>query len=463
MFTYKSLGEEEYQNAFINKEFDLAYQPIMNFETDSFETFEAFIRWHNPVLGTMPPSMFMGNIEKFDLQEQMTQYIFDIAVEQILKNSRSGYGETGVSINLSLKEFYNPNTITQLHKAASRLPFPEFLGIEVTSKVLTVYEAQNAHTADPEYHPDDVPSEKETKYLDNVRKTVDQYNEIGVTLALDTTDYAIGGLIRADMLGFHAIKISANALQKALLKDSGLLEEYVQASKDFRISMITVGIENQSLFKIAYNHGLTYAQGLFLCPPLCLSDPKEFNNHLNKYFNTKKELLEMQNSTKSLHRIHNKMVSSENSHIDDVEEEVEQTQKINEKQENMSNNLLNQNTSLSRRFASKMPDNMQEQNMSGIIDKPDIDSITYDDVSPVLSSKKKISTDLSLDDVLSELEVDHSYLEKLEEKQSKPSQERKESEPLSSIKNSIASSALTSNRNPNMNRGFSFGRRKQQL
>lgn len=301
MLIYKTLGEQDLHQAFDKREFSLAYQPIMNLKSDGFETFEAFIRWHHPTLGTLPPSIFINNLEKLNLHERMTDYIFNAAVTQIMNNFKYGYGETGVNINLTAQEFYNPNTLIQLEKAIKKLPHPEFLALEISPKILTSYIEQDIKN--PHYHPDAAPSDMEMKFLETIRIISNQYRNLGVTLALDTTNYVIGSLIRADILGFHVIKINAKSLQRALFTDINMLNQYVQASEDFQIPLVAVGIETENLFKLVHDNNISYAQGLLLCPPLCLDEPKKFQAYLSTYFNTKKNIIQMEETAQTLKTI----------------------------------------------------------------------------------------------------------------------------------------------------------------
>ncbi len=298
MLIYTTIDTEDFKRAFENKEFSLAYQPIMNLKSDSFETFEAFIRWNHPTLGTLPPSTFIKELEKANLQERMTEYVLDAAIEQILNNLKSGYGETGININLTVQEFYNPNTLIYLETAIKNLPHPEFLGLEISPQILTDYLKQE--TQDSEYHSDSVPSEIEKEFLQSISIISSQYQKFGVTLALDTTDNIIGSLIRADMLGFHAIKVNAKSLQRDFLSDVNNLNQYIQASEDFCIPLIVVGVETESFFKLIYKQHIAYAQGLFFCPPLCLDNPKKFQKHLDTYFNAKNNVSNLEESVQTL-------------------------------------------------------------------------------------------------------------------------------------------------------------------
>lgn len=338
MLTYNTIDEKDLYDALHYKEFALAFQPIMNLETDNFETFESFIRWHHPTLGTLPPSFFMQNLEKYNLNEAMTSYIFECAVEQIMNNSQSGYGETGVNVNLTPQEFYNPQTIIQLAKAIERLPNPEFFGVEISPKVLTAYAEQ--YPNDTDYHPDNPPSDMELNFLDEVKSISEQYVKLGVTIALDTTDYVIGSLIRSDILGFHAVKISTQSLQQVLLKDNTQMKHYVQAAKDFQIPIIAVGIEDEKLFKVACENGLSYAQGMFFCPPLCLNEPKKFNSYLESYFSVKSEVLPKNDLAYDLKKESSELQVSQKDMVQ-INQSIDSLKQISSELQATQNEILN--------------------------------------------------------------------------------------------------------------------------
>ena len=107
---YYAVDEREIQYALKDKQFMLSLQPIINISDETFETLEVFIRWKHPLLGVLPPSLFMPRIKSDNLQHQMTDYIIReaIAIYQVSKQS----GRTiGVNININMQELENDATL----------------------------------------------------------------------------------------------------------------------------------------------------------------------------------------------------------------------------------------------------------------------------------------------------------------------------------------------------------------
>jgi EAL domain-containing protein (putative c-di-GMP-specific phosphodiesterase class I) len=339
-----TITENDLQNALANDQFFLAFQPIMNLKSNNFETFEAFVRWNHPVYGELLPASFIQKIQECNLAEQLTKRIIDCAITQILNNYNSGYGETGVNINLTVQEFLNPNTLKQVSEAIEKIPNPVFLGLEISSKILSAYSESNPE--DTEYHPDCVPTESEKEFLLNIKTICDKYIALGVTLALDTTDNIIGSLIRSDILGLHAIKLSTKSLQNSILSKDNTLAKYTQASKDFCIPIIAMGIEEAELFQNIYTNNIIYAQGTFFCPPLVLNDPSRFQNHLETYLTAKNSLIDVQHARDSLKELVSSL-SEEQQNIKEIfpdtvssQSDKNQTENRSDTQEALDNSSL---------------------------------------------------------------------------------------------------------------------------
>jgi|GEM_PF-6021389 len=330
MLAYKKIQKQEIENAIDNKEFSLFYQPIMNFKTDSFETFEAFVRWHHPTLGTLPPSIFINQIEKHGLQEKLTHYIMNAAIEKIIDNNNYGLGEIGVNINLSAGEFLNPNTLIQLKELITKLPYPEFLGLEISPKILQDYNNQESDSI--VHSVNGIPTGEELVHLNKLKEISQRYNDLGITLALDTTDEVMSSLIRADMLGLHVIKISSNALQRTLMSSDETLSNLIKASNECQIPLIAVGIDNETLFYNIYKHDFTYVQGFFACPPISLNIDKELHDHLNNYINKKNQVVK------------HKELGTVKQEMKNIKEEVTLEQKNINDYNNSESSILTENT-----------------------------------------------------------------------------------------------------------------------
>ena len=269
---YYTLDSKEMQKALDEKQFTLSLQPIINVERESFETLEVFIRWKHPILGMLPPSLFMGRMAKENMQSQMTDYIIKEATK-ICMTSRVAGKIMGVNININFNELTNPETLASLEKATAYMDDPENVCFELSPTILTKF---SETISSDNYYPDMFPSEEEMEYLMSLKKILEGYSKLGITLALDTYDHILGAIDRAKILGLHALKISPKLIAMATTEGSDYLEKCHAKATEAGIALIATGVENMNLMKSVVMSGINYVQGLFMCPPV-------YEDQLNKW------------------------------------------------------------------------------------------------------------------------------------------------------------------------------------
>lgn len=85
------------------------YQPIVNTETGEIQAMEALARWHDDVLGTVPPGEFIPVAESTGLINGVTMFVFHQAFKDMaLLAGQSAFGNTRIALNLSVHLLSNP-------------------------------------------------------------------------------------------------------------------------------------------------------------------------------------------------------------------------------------------------------------------------------------------------------------------------------------------------------------------
>jgi len=260
---YYAIDKGELEYALKDRQFALSLQPIINIEEENFETLEVFIRWHHPLLGMLPPSLFMPRMAKEGLMQKMTNYIIHEAIH-ICKLSRTTGKSIGVNININMDELEDEETLTSLDQATYDMNNPENVCLEISSHILSRYAEK---VGSDKYYPDQPPAPEELAYLQKLRFTLDKYADLGVTLALDTYDHILGAIDRAKILGLHAIKLSPKLIAQHNDNHDYLIKCYEKAKKE-EIALIATGVENLGHMKTLINAKVNYVQGMFMCPPV---------------------------------------------------------------------------------------------------------------------------------------------------------------------------------------------------
>ena len=123
-------------DALKNGEFELYFQPQMNMKDYSMYGLEVLIRWKDPDLGYIPPSVFIPLMEESGFINVLGEWILEQALIKtlpwVLKNR-----DLLISVNLSSVQFNSPDFLDILDFILVKTGFPqERLVLELTEGVL---------------------------------------------------------------------------------------------------------------------------------------------------------------------------------------------------------------------------------------------------------------------------------------------------------------------------------------
>ncbi|MBD1888755.1 EAL domain-containing protein [Coleofasciculus sp. FACHB-SPT9] len=131
--------ETDLRRAIIATEFQLYYQPIVELATGKIKAFEALVRWNHPTRGMVPPSEFIPVAEDTGLIIPLGTWVFNEACRQ-LKVWQQQYSTTqglAISVNLSGKQFSQPNLIEQIDRILRETGLDgHYLKLEITESCL---------------------------------------------------------------------------------------------------------------------------------------------------------------------------------------------------------------------------------------------------------------------------------------------------------------------------------------
>jgi diguanylate cyclase (GGDEF)-like protein/PAS domain S-box-containing protein len=96
--------EHALHHALKNNEFELHYQPQIDLKNGQIKGVEALIRWHNPVLGTVPPMRFIPLAEESGLIIPIGEWVLKTACAQTRIWQQAGY-PVSVAVNVSGRQF----------------------------------------------------------------------------------------------------------------------------------------------------------------------------------------------------------------------------------------------------------------------------------------------------------------------------------------------------------------------
>lgn len=129
--------ENDLRRAIERQEFRVFYQPIISLQTDQIAGFEALVRWEHPERGFVSPDEFIPLSEETGLIMEIGHFVLRESCRQMREWQKSLQRPLMLSVNLSGKQFIQPNLIGQIKGILDETDFdPRWLRLEITESVV---------------------------------------------------------------------------------------------------------------------------------------------------------------------------------------------------------------------------------------------------------------------------------------------------------------------------------------
>lgn len=237
---------EEIQNGLRNKEFELHYQPIFDLDGEVLMGAEALIRWKHPTRGVLSADKFLAIAEKTGHIFELSQYIFDQAIEARHLWTPYVHKNFQITINTSLKEL-------QINKLLPKLDvlFKKYK-VEKHSINLDISEA----TA-----------------MDNVEKTIQDFQllkDFGLSLSLEHFGTGHSSLKHLGLIPMDMIKIDRTLISEltSSIVCQTTVKAIIQLAHTLNYKVIAEGVETSEEASILKILLCDFAQGYLYAPPL---------------------------------------------------------------------------------------------------------------------------------------------------------------------------------------------------
>ena len=228
----------ELQQAIVENQLVLHYQPIVRVSDHALIAAEALVRWRHPTRGILPPSQFVPTLERAGLARDLTLWVLREAVLQSAVWRKDGEA-LAVGVNISQENLRDAHFRRFLDITLRAFGGPELLIAEIPAATLT--------------------SPEQLESLSLMRKG-------GIRVAIDDV---VGPVELADVPA-DAVKLG-RALVARLPTDDRALEAastIVRAAKLLGRTVTAVGIEDDLTWRRVVALGCDSAQGFHMSGPL---------------------------------------------------------------------------------------------------------------------------------------------------------------------------------------------------
>ncbi len=250
--------ETDLRRAIDNREFTVHYQPIYSLKSGEIEGFEALARWEHKTLGNIPPDKFINLAEEIGVIDALGDQILERACREIisLKHTFSGDFFPLLSVNVSCKQFAQPNLPRKVEKILNETGFPaNCLKLEITETVFIEHR------------------EKAVEVLNRIR-------DLGVEINIDDFGTGYSNLSYLLQLPISALKIDRSFI--APLEDSDdnlqIVQTIIMMARNLGLKVVAEGVENEAQIEQLKKLNCEGAQGFYFSKPLNFEDVKIFLN-----------------------------------------------------------------------------------------------------------------------------------------------------------------------------------------
>lgn len=240
IFLRKALDEQE---------FDLYYQPKLDLTTGKISGMEALLRWNCPDIGIVSPNEFIPLAEETGLIIPIGEWVLRKACFQNKQWQEAGFGPKRVSVNLSVRQFQDPNLIQMVIKALedSKLD-PKYLELEITENIAM-----------------------ENMFF--IKQKLEMMNNLGVYISIDDFGTGYSSLSYLGKYPVHSLKIDKAFIDEIVhSNETSIVRAIIALAHALNLSVVAEGVEVEEQIEWLKKYACDEIQGYVLSKPLSAVD-----------------------------------------------------------------------------------------------------------------------------------------------------------------------------------------------
>ncbi|MCM3574575.1 MULTISPECIES: EAL domain-containing protein [Mesobacillus] len=237
--------ENELRKALDRDEFVLHYQPIVNLCSNEIKGAEALIRWQNDRIGFVSPDQFIPIAEETGLIIPIGEWVLKTALLQLKQWHADGLKELTVSVNLSIRQFYQPNLIAMVKETLELTGVePRFLTIEITESMTMDVEAASV--------------------------ILQELKKLGVNISIDDFGTGYSSLSYLKRFPIDHLKIDRCFVEDIAdnKSDENIATTIILMAHNLGLSVIAEGVETERQLGLLKQHHCNEAQGYHFSKPV---------------------------------------------------------------------------------------------------------------------------------------------------------------------------------------------------
>ncbi|MGR9044964.1 MAG: EAL domain-containing protein [Gammaproteobacteria bacterium] len=252
--------EVDLRNALLKNEFRLYFQPQYLTRNRKIWGAEVLIRWFQNQTKMVPPDYFIPVAEDTGLIIPIGTWIVESSCNQLKKWLDDGFNIYQLSVNISARQFMDPNFIDVVEQALIKSELaPHHLELEITESML----------------------------IGDIKKIELQLNRLkkmGVKIALDDFGTGYSSLSYLKNFPIDILKIDQSFIKEMSphSKDAQIACAIIDMGHSLGQKIVAEGVENETQFNYLSHRNCDIIQGYYFSPPLPLHEMNKLLSKLNQ-------------------------------------------------------------------------------------------------------------------------------------------------------------------------------------
>ena len=246
--------EMDLRRALERGEFSNFYQPIVSLATGEIVGFEALLRWEHPTRGLLAPEEFISVAEETGLIRELGWWNLHESCRQMAewRTKYDVYSDLTMSVNLSPKQFLQPNLLRDIQSLLLDLGLPPTaLKLELTESTVM---------GDPT----------------SAIEMLEEIKAYGISLAID--DFGTG---YSSLSYLHRFPLDTLKIDRSFISDMGNGEDnggteiartILPMASNLHLEVVAEGVETGEQVAILKKLHCKYGQGYYFSKPLSADD-----------------------------------------------------------------------------------------------------------------------------------------------------------------------------------------------
>jgi len=252
--------ETKLHHAIENNEFRIDYQPKVNIQTQEVVGAEALLRWNQPELGKISPSVFIPIAEESSLINQIGKWVLSRVCEDISFLKQNFNNELCISINISSSQI--------LHQNLPQLMQENLIKYEINHQCIELEFTENMLI----------------KQSRKTQQVLTELERMGIKLSIDDFGTGYSSLNYLKTLPIHTLKIDKSFIADTphCEGDCAIAKSIISLSHNLGLNVVAEGVETVEQLKFLKDNGCSIIQGFYFSKPL---DINAFSIYLNSPIN----------------------------------------------------------------------------------------------------------------------------------------------------------------------------------